>query len=301
MRRKLLNDDVEELIEIARRLQGSKFETAGMDIERRHDQVGYTALFNDLASKIEGIQKDYFFKMRTFDTLAEEAFKVKLDKWERGTATFSQLEATLLYLSSPLALMKGGRELNVDSKAKKAFSFQPLKNYDTIKGIGVSWSNSTIKKLTMEWNNGAHHVVDAQVFGQLDCMNFELKKTEHIMQMDCTLGSYSRDFAGMFTYKGIRSLWFWIIDMENMKCRIVECGCRTPGEAPKFSKDGPLVLDNYHIAGLHGTYDGPLCTVGAQYVPLDPANGNQLREYSHHYKRFLQRKRTADSLRLADF
>jgi hypothetical protein len=275
-------------------------------MERRHDQVGYVKLLGDLESKIKELEKDYFFMMRTLDSLAEEVFKAELANWKRGTATCSQLDAMFLYFSSPLDVKRPQWGLNRTSKASLAFEFLPIRNHDTIKMIRMFSSNTSTKKVGLDWHNGARKLSESGFGGELEETTVKLNKNEHIMQMNATTGPYSADVAGMFTYTAIRSLFFWIVDMETLQCRIVECGRHdreTRALKDLVCNEAPMTKTDCHIGGVFGTRTEPVYTIGAIYVPLAPHYLKKLQKHEDlvHYRNFLREKKTCGAKPLSKF
>jgi hypothetical protein len=236
------------------------------------------------------------------DSLAEEVFKAELANWKRGTATCSQLDAMFLYFSSPLDVTRSSG-LNQTNKAYSAFEFLPIRNHDTIKMIRMFSSNTSTKKVGLDWHNGARKLSESGFGGELEETTVKLNKNEHIMQMNATTGPYSNDYAGMFTYTAIRSLFFWIVDMETLQCRIVECGGRERDKSQKLYNEDrlPLRKTGCHIGGVSGTRGEALYTVGAIYVPLDPGNRKKLQEHERHYQNFLSTNSTCSAKPLAQF
>jgi hypothetical protein len=296
----LKNADMGELLEMARSLRGSKFEHIHVDIERRHDQFGFLKLFDDFESKTKAIEKDYFFKMRNLDSLAEEVFQAELAKWKRGTLTCSQLDKKLLYFSSKLVVTHS-EQLNHKNKASTAFDFLPGRNHDTIKTIRMFSSNTSTKKIGLDWQNGRTELSESPFVGELEEIPVQLNKNEHVMQIHGTTGTYSADFAGMFTYTAFRNLWLWIIDMETLQCRIVECGCSARDTSSTFCSEGPMTRTACHIGGLNGTCNDVLYTVGAIYVPLAPDYHEKLQEYLGSYARFLAHRQACCAKQLSAF
>jgi hypothetical protein len=185
--------------------------------------------------------------------------------------------------------------LNDANKATKAFELSPLKHHDTIKLIRMFSCDSTTKKLGLDFHNGTRHISEAKFSGKLEKTTVSLNIHEHIMQMDCTTGTYS----SWMNYTAIRSLWFWIIDMETLECRIVDCGCRSG--VNEFSREGPMKRDRCHIGGVHGTRGEALYSVGAIYAQLNPDYRDKLVEYTQQYNRFLRTRRVCSPQPLASF
>jgi hypothetical protein len=157
-------------------------------------------------------------------------------------------------------------------------------------------------KVGLDWHNGTRELSEANFGLPLEKTTVELNKHEHIMQMNATTGTGTMCW-GTFKYSAISTLFFWIIDMETLQCRIVECGGRERDKSQKLYNEDrlPLTKTGCHIGGVSGTRGEALYTVGAIYVPLDPGNRKKLQEHERHYQNFLSTNSTCSAKPLAQF